>query len=35
MVKLTLIAIALCSSFFAFGQTEGEDNGFVVDKIIA
>jgi hypothetical protein len=35
MAKVTLIAVALCSSLFAFGQTEGEDNGFVVDKIIA
>src|SRR5690349_12205136 len=35
MARFTLIAIALCSSFLSFGQTEGEDNGFVVDKIIA
>lgn len=35
MTKVTLIAIALCSSLFSFGQNEAEDNGFVVDKIIA
>jgi len=35
MAKATLITIALFSSFLSFGQTEGEDNGFVVDKIIA
>jgi len=41
MTKVTLIVVALCSSLFTFGQSETEnkseteDNGFVVDKIIA
>jgi peptidyl-prolyl cis-trans isomerase SurA len=35
MTKVTLILVALCSSLFTFGQSETEDNGFVVDKIIA
>jgi peptidyl-prolyl cis-trans isomerase SurA len=35
MTKVTLIAVALFSSLFTFGQSETEDNGFVVDKIIA
>ena len=39
MTKVTLIVVALCSSLFAFGQSEtegkSEEQGFVVDKIIA
>jgi peptidyl-prolyl cis-trans isomerase SurA len=35
MAKVTCIVVALCWSIGAFAQNEGEDNGFVVDKIIA
>ena len=35
MARVTCLVVALCLSIGAFGQNEGEDNGFVVDKIIA
>ena len=35
MAKVTCLVVALCLSIGAFAQNEGEDNGFVVDKIIA
>ena len=35
MTRVTCIVVALCCSICAFAQNEGEDNGFVVDKIIA
>lgn len=35
MARVTCLVVALCCGICAFGQTEGEDNGFVVDKIIA
>jgi len=35
MARVTCIVVALCWSIVAFAQNEGEDNGFVVDKIIA
>ena len=35
MARLTCLTVALCWSIFAFAQNEGEENGFVVDKIIA
>src|SRR6188474_2033771 len=35
IARLTCLTVALCWSIVAFGQNEGEENGFVVDKIIA
>ena len=35
MARVTCVVVALCWSICAFAQNEGEDNGFVVDKIIA
>src|SRR5688572_16736672 len=35
MARVTCLVVALCLSIGAFAQNEGEDNGFVVDKIIA
>jgi peptidyl-prolyl cis-trans isomerase SurA len=35
MARVTCIVVALCWSIGAFAQNEGEDAGFVVDKIIA
>ena len=35
MTRVTCVVVALCWSICAFAQNEGEDNGFVVDKIIA
>ncbi len=35
MARVTCLVVALCLSIGAFAQNEAEDNGFVVDKIIA